>query len=490
MALGLDGTLYVSDTHNDRVLKLSGTGAYLGTIGSAGSGDGQYDGPGALAIGPTGNLFVVDSAHNRVDEFQPDGTPVGAATVGGAIGDIAVDPATGSLYILHGWSDGHMVTKYPAGAGPPQQLIHFDETPEDHVNPQALAVGSGQLYIELWTFGSAVAHDWIQCYDTSGHIEATSFGDVYDSAYLPQLALGQDGNLYSAGMNEDACRYSPGGALLHRWASASASHGHFKDPADVAVARSGSVYVLDSGNSRVQQMTSAGAFVRAWGGAGSSHGKFRRPQGITVAPDGTVYVADTGNNRVQRFSATGAFLMSWGTRGTGAGKFNAPLRVVVTKDKHAYVLDQRVRTVGEDDEIEMRRVQRFKVGAHTAKAAIWKRAGWHDSSADWLALSASEKVYFANGRWSATGHHLGKVVLKPYTEDVGIAVDGTIYGVDGGADCFVRKYKSNGSLAATHGAWGVTKNRFIYPRGIAVSSKGRVYVADSDNNRVQVFSIR
>ena len=182
--------------------------------------------------------------------------------------------------------------------------------------------------------------------------------------------------------------------------------------------------------------------------------------------------------------------MSWGTHGTTAGKFNGPLRVVVTKDKHAYVLDQNVRSVGEDDEIEMRRVQRCKVGAHTATHATWKKGGWYDSFADWLALSASEKVYFANSRWSATGNHLSNVVLEPFTMDVGIAADGSIYGVDGGTDCFVRTYTSSGSSVATEGAWGVTKNRFIYPRGIAVSSKGMVYVADSGNDRVQVFSIK
>jgi hypothetical protein len=122
--------------------------------------------------------------------------------------------------------------------------------------------------------------------------------------------------------------------------------------------------------------------------------------------------------------------------------------------------------------------------------ATWKKSAWYNSSADWLALSASESVYFADSRWSATGNHLGDVVLEPYTADIGIAADGSIYGVDGGTDSFVRTYSSNGSSETTRGAWGVTKNTFVYPRGIAVSSKGTVYVADSGNDRIQVFSIK
>lgn len=49
-------------------------------------------------------------------------------------------------------------------------------------------------------------------------------------------------------------------------------------------------------------------YVSQWGDYGSDSGAFFSPADVAVGPTGTVYVADTGNDRIQRFTATGAFL--------------------------------------------------------------------------------------------------------------------------------------------------------------------------------------
>src|SRR4051812_44238695 len=88
------------------------------------------------------------------------------------------------------------------------------------------------------------------------------------------------------------------------WGSGGSGNGQFQSPSAVAVAPSGSVYVTDRLNNRVQQFTSAGVFVRKWGTAGTGVGQFSEPTGITVDPAGNVFVSDTGNNRIQKFTST------------------------------------------------------------------------------------------------------------------------------------------------------------------------------------------
>ena len=43
-------------------------------------------------------------------------------------------------------------------------------------------------------------------------------------------------------------------------------------------------------------------FVSRWGTKGTGDGQFDFPDGITEAPDGSVYVVDSGNDRIQKFS--------------------------------------------------------------------------------------------------------------------------------------------------------------------------------------------
>src|ERR1700691_962606 len=81
--------------------------------------------------------------------------------------------------------------------------------------------------------------------------------------------------------------------------------GLFDTPGGVAVNNtSGNVYVVDSGNNRVQEFSSGGAFIRAWGAgvASATAGGMSAPQGIAVEQvTGDVYVTDQGNRRVDEF---------------------------------------------------------------------------------------------------------------------------------------------------------------------------------------------
>ena len=84
------------------------------------------------------------------------------------------------------------------------------------------------------------------------------------------------------------------------------------------------VYVVDTGNHRVQKFDASGNFVSTWGSSGGGNGQFNNPRGIAVDNSGNVYVADTNNNRVQEFDANGNFVSTWGSFGSGNGQFTSP----------------------------------------------------------------------------------------------------------------------------------------------------------------------
>jgi len=79
--------------------------------------------------------------------------------------------------------------------------------------------------------------------------------------------------------------------------------GEFSSPFGVAVAADGTVYVVDSGNVRIQYFSPTGVFQGKWGGTlGSGDGEFSNPFGVGVAEFGAVYVTEYGNCRIQKFA--------------------------------------------------------------------------------------------------------------------------------------------------------------------------------------------
>ena len=61
------------------------------------------------------------------------------------------------------------------------------------------------------------------------------------------------------------------------------------------------MYVSDTGNHRVEKFDKEGNFITQWGGFGNGKGQFNFPYGITVDAKGSVFVVDSGNTRVEQF---------------------------------------------------------------------------------------------------------------------------------------------------------------------------------------------
>jgi hypothetical protein len=83
------------------------------------------------------------------------------------------------------------------------------------------------------------------------------------------------------------------------------------------------LYVVDTGNHRIQLFTLDGAYVGQIGQYGQGDGEFDSPQFAAVIDD-TLYVTDAGNHRVQKFTLDGAYAGQWGSEGSGPGQFLQP----------------------------------------------------------------------------------------------------------------------------------------------------------------------
>jgi sugar lactone lactonase YvrE len=247
----------------------------------------------------------------------------------------------------------------------------------------------------------------------------------------------------------------------------------FSNPYGVAVGPYGNVYVADSSNSRIQRFTSDGTLDDNWGeqndgtvgSYGTEAGKFRNPNGVAVGPNGSVYVADTGNHRIQRFTSDGDLDTNWGEQndgtvgsyGTEAGKFAYPDGVTVDDSTGSvYVADTNNH-----------RIQRFTSDG--------------DLDTNWGEQN--------DGTVGSYGTEAGKFA---YTRGVAVGPDGRVYVADRNNNR-IQRFDSDGTLddnwgeGGTVGSKGAGEGEFENPNGVAVGPDGSVYVADTNNSRIQKF---
>jgi NHL repeat len=278
--------------------------------------------------------------------------------------------------------------------------------------------------------------------------------------------------------------------------------GQFDQPEGVATDSSGDVYVVDSGNERVDEFSAAGAFIEAYGWgvadglyqfetctstcqsgrAGGGAGQFEEPGGIATDSSGDVYVGDNYNERIDEFSAAGAFIKAFGSTGYGAGQLEDPEGVATDSSGDVYVADSFNNRIDE----------------FSAAGAFIEAYGW--GVADGMG-----KFETCTSTCQQGGQGGGAGQLNSPT---GVATDssGDVYVTDG-ANERVDEFSAAGAFIEAYG-WGVADGMGKFetctstcqsgifgagagelstPWGVAVDGSGDIYVADYDNERVDEF---
>lgn len=116
--------------------------------------------------------------------------------------------------------------------------------------------------------------------------------------------------------------------------------GKFNFPTNAAIDSKGNLYVVDTGNSRVQVFDKNGAYVKSFGKTGDLPGALARPKGIAVDSEDHLYVVDAAFQNVQVFNAEGRLLLAFGKGGLGPGSFTLPAGITIDSHDKVYVVDQ------------------------------------------------------------------------------------------------------------------------------------------------------
>lgn len=503
IAVDAAGNLYVSDTGNSTIRKISVGGVVTTFAGSAaqpGTADGtgsvaRFNFPAGLAVDAAGNVYVADHGSSTVRKIDSGGTVTTYAGSGGITGaaDGALNvarfdhpaalslDAAGDLYVIDTSNQTVRKISISGGvvstlAGSPGQGGKADGAGSSarFFYPFGIAVtGTGTVYvadtgnhsIRTVAAGGSVS-------TLAGAVGLTGVADGVGGealfAYPAGLAVDASGTLYIADHNNHTVRkLAAGGAVTTLAGSAGisgsadgqGSAARFNGLTGVAVDGAGNVYVADAGNSTIRKVTAAGTvttFAGAAGVAGSANGtggaaRFNAPQGLAVDGAGNVYVADTNNSTIRKISPAGVVTTLAGAPGQvgandGAGssaRFNGPYAVAVDGAGNVYVADFFNATIRKID----------------AGGTVSTLAGF------------AGQVGATDGTGSAAR----------FNQSYALAVDaaGNVFVADT-YNRSIRKISAGGSVTTLNGPLA----RFYYPQGIAVDASGNLYVADGDNQAI------
>lgn len=271
-------------------------------------------------------------------------------------------------------------------------------------------------------------------------------------------------------------------------------------PMDVTLDPDGNLWVVDVGTSRFQIFSPDGEFLEAWGREGDGPGEFRflgRPVaeaddfGGDVAFDGegNFYVADLGNARVQKFAPDRTFLAEWASEGMGEGQFLRPWSLDVDAEGRVYVADVNrgdVQVFSADGQhlgtpVTNRDPADGVVGVTFVTVAedgvIWVT----DYDGKLLAYSPEGELMGAYGRYGIGAGQFS----APY---LGSVADGRVYVADSGNDR-IQVFDAAGRLVAAWGREGDGPGEFQRPTGVTLDGQGHAYVADFGNHRIQKFRL-
>ncbi|MCS7338581.1 MAG: NHL repeat-containing protein, partial [Verrucomicrobiae bacterium] len=464
VAVDTAGNVYVADTFNHAIRKISAAGSVTtlaGLKGVSGTNDGtgtaaRFSSPAGVCLDGAGNLVVADTGNHTIRRIAANGvvsTIAGAATM---FGFADGTNTTARLFWPHGLC---------LGAGGAVIVA-------DHGNHAVRMLTQTQAGWSVTTIAGR------------GEASGTNDGQGVLARFRQPhgIAITASGELIVADRLNHAIRRVSQAGFVSTIAGlpgtdgtndATGSSVRFFQPVAVAADGAGAVYIADYYNHTIRKGTWAGdtlavstlaGLPRAPGtndGVGSA-ARFNYPRGVAVDSAGVLYVADEGNHCIRKVTPAGAVTTFAGTPGVagtndgaaGAARFNQPCGVVVDALGNVFVADG---------------------GNHAIR---------NISPAGWVTTLA--------GLPGVAGTNDGMGGQARFNRPVALAMDGSgnlfVADMD---NCLIRKVTLDGMVTTIGGLPGArggagdslsAQALFAAPAGIAVDGQGNLYVADAGNN--------
>ena len=524
VAVDAGGTLYIADTGNNVVRKVTADGVIV-TVAGGPATTTQLNSPEGVAIDLAGNLYISDTKSCVIREvtaggvittvagngrcgFSGDGGPAVSARLNNPAG-IAVDSG-GRLYIAdsgnsvirvvpitNNWfSIGSIMTVAGVGGSSGYDGDGGPATKARLNAPSSVALDpAGNLYISdtgnnairkvgvngaISTFAgngkqgfggdggpAAAAELW-----APAGMATDSAGDVFIADYFNYRVrrIGPDGTistLAGSGTNDNRGDGGP------------ATSSQLVQPKAVAVDSSGNLYIADTFGNTVRKVTPAGTIttvagtgVRGYSGDGglATAAQLNGPRGLAVDSSGDVYIADTGNQRVREvttdgkiatFAGTGAPGFSGDGAAPGLAQLSSPCGLALDSSGNLFIVDLGNNVVREvSSSIILTVAGAYNAGYFGDGSAA--TSALLNSPAS-VAVDSSGNLYIAD----YYNHAIRKVTVA--TKDIStVAGNGTA------------GYSGDGSAA--------TSAQLFLPWGVALDSSGDIFIGDSGNNVIREVS--
>jgi len=296
------------------------------------------------------------------------------------------------------------------------------------------------------------------------------------------------------------------------WGKKGTKAGEFHSPVHISISSRDEVFVADLNNSRVQQFTTEGQFVNQWDLPADQPPKRQCVAGgLTLDKNGNLYVSYMVQNKIQVYTPKGKLLREWGKKGKGDGEFFQPGGMVIRPDGALLVADQcnhRIQEFTHDGKFLR------KWGQHGTDPGMFggkEPAGSRFAGPHFLALDKLGRLYTTEGvqgriqQFSPEGkflaswgdkvkepgafgeYHFGN--LKNTFGPIGIVADkqGRIW--VSSLNDRVQAFTPEGKFLFRLDGVNEDEDTFAKPHGLAIDSKGFLYVADSSGQRIVKFQL-
>jgi sugar lactone lactonase YvrE len=411
--------------------------------------------PEAVAVDTRGSLYIADYDNNRVRKVDSSGVITTVA--------------------------GNGVAGYAGDGGPAVSAVLN--------HPSGVAIdGSGNVYIADTTNGcirKVDSHGIITTVAGNGALGYSGDGGMASNAQLNRprgLAFNAHGDLYVADQYNNRIReidttgtittIAGTGTAQYSGDGGPATSARLNHPRGMALAGDGSLYIADTGNSRIRKVDTSGVITTVAGngaqlfagdGGPATSAEVASPYGVAVDVRGNLYIADTNAGRIREVDSSGIITTVAGTDTRGysgdggmatSAELADPAGVTFDASGNLYIADlanNRIRKI--DSHGTITTVAGGDVGDNgTEQSALLDNPSG-------VAFDANGNLYVAD----YDNNRIRKIDAKGIITTV--AGNGTL------------GYSGDGGLATSAGLY--------YPIRVTLDGSGNLYIADSGNNVIR-----